>query len=208
MIMSSNLQVILLDLGLGIELYQHHHPPDHEIISFDIPLDCGMLKFFVQANTSDHKIQRIFIQSPFLLSTLWTKNGRAVLQLVEMFRFLELLTGSQGLRPFYTSNRAAVSTILRSYHAEMNGDPKMTADNMHWAVEACLHRRGFRTKEDLNRLEEIGGTLIRGIWLLMYAVRTARHPVKWRETKREKLLLKDSGILTRGVNSIKINSVQ
>jgi hypothetical protein len=175
MIMSSNLQVILLDLDLGIDWYKPYHPRDHEMISFDIPLYCGMLKFFVEVATADHKIQRIFIQSPFQLSTLWTNKGRAVLTLVEMFRFLEILTNSQGLRPFYTSNRSAISTILRIYHAEINGAPKMTVDDMHPTLEAYLHRRGFRTKEDISRLEKIGGTLMRGVWMVMYTINRARN---------------------------------
>lgn len=75
---------------------------------------------------------------------------------------------------FYTANRSATSTILRIYQAEMNGGPKMIIDDMHWAVEAYLYRRGFRTKEDIEQLEKIGGTLIRGIWLLMYSVQRAR----------------------------------
>lgn len=72
-----------------------------------------------------------------------------------MFRFLEILTNTQGLRPFYTSNRSAISTILRIYHKEINGATKMTFDNMHWALEAYLYRRGFRTKEDIIRLEKL-----------------------------------------------------
>lgn len=175
MIMSSNLQVILLDLDLGIDWYKPYHPRDHEMISFDIPLYCGMLKFFVEAATAGHKIQRIFIQSPFLLSTLWTNKGRAVLTLVEMFRFLEILTNSQGLRPFYTSNRSAISTILRIYHAEINGAPKMTVDNMHPALEAYLHQRGFRAKEDISRLVKIGGTLMRGVCMLMHTINRERN---------------------------------
>lgn len=147
-LVSSSLQVILLDLGLDVKWYRHHHLRDHEMISLDIFTICWCAKFLVEATIADHKVQHIFIQSPFLQTTLWTKKGRTILQLAA-----ESVTNPQGLRPFYTANWSAISTILRTYQAEMTGSPKMTIDDMNWAIEAYLYRRGFRIKDDLSQLK-------------------------------------------------------
>ncbi|KAF3393630.1 hypothetical protein DPV78_009845 [Talaromyces pinophilus] len=136
LIKSSNLQVVLLDQDINMMWYNPYCPHRHRIVSFDLQLYCGPIKFYVEITAEDDKIKRVY-----------------------------------DLRPYYTSTRSSMHHILWLYRDELDGADKMTVDDVHWAVEPYLHRRGFRIKEDMRRLEEIGGTLIRGVLLVLHALR-------------------------------------
>lgn len=50
--------------------------------------------------------------------------------------FLDILTNSQGLRPYYTRTRCSINHNLQIYEEERNGTPRLKAgDDMHRTME-------------------------------------------------------------------------
>lgn len=165
---TGQLQVIILDGKEASEYVRPGLPPD-SMQPFEITLYCGRISGFVEKK--GNTLKRVYIETPCSLVCLWASPGPTIQRICEIFKFAGMLTTTYGIRPFFCSSSSAVYHILKSYHEENNGAEKMTAATISPILQAFLFRKGFKTAEDIQRIEDIGGSLSRGLLLLLHTLR-------------------------------------
>ncbi|KAE8342644.1 hypothetical protein BDV24DRAFT_162177 [Aspergillus arachidicola] len=170
-IKNSNLTVIVYE---GVDTEKLIIPTQMTSSRFEIALYCGKLSGFFEAEGNE--IRRVYLKAPTSLTTLWADPGPRVQLLMEAFKLAAVLTGTQGIRPYFCNSASAVHHILRIYHEENNGSEKMNSSNIEPIIEAFLFRKGFRCADDIRQLEDIGGTLARGLMLLLFTLRRKAQP--------------------------------
>ncbi|KAB8261021.1 hypothetical protein BDV32DRAFT_148894 [Aspergillus pseudonomiae] len=170
-IQNSNLTVIIYE---EVETERLIIPAQSTYNCFEITLYCGRLSGFFEAEGTE--IRRVYLKAPTSLTTLWADPGPRVQLLMEAFKLAAALTGTQGIRPYFCNSASAVHHILRIYHEENNGSDRMNSSNIDPIIESFLFRKGFRCADDIRQLEDIGGTLARGLMLLLFTLRRKAQP--------------------------------
>ncbi|RHZ74490.1 hypothetical protein CDV55_108898 [Aspergillus turcosus] len=165
-IQHSNLRVIILDANDTAQLVLS---TSVQANPFKIPLYCGEIGGFLEILHGE--VQRVYLQCPSSLTGLWANPGPNLQKMSEIFKYAAALTHTHGIRPYFCNSASAVYHILRTYHEERNGAEKMTISNINPIIHAFIFRKGFRNEEDISRLETIGGSLTRGLLLLLFTLR-------------------------------------
>lgn len=167
-ICDSALKLIILD-GKGTSKYILPGIPPDSLNHFQIPLYCGKVCGFFEREHG--KLKRVYFECPSSLLSLWANPGPSAQRIAEIFKFAAALTGTHGIRPYFCNTASAVYHILRIYSEENNGAAIMTESDVNPIIQAFLYRKGFRTSEDIRCLAETGGTLSRGLLLLLFGLR-------------------------------------
>ncbi|RDK36964.1 hypothetical protein M752DRAFT_322002 [Aspergillus phoenicis ATCC 13157] len=100
------------------------------------------------------------------------------------------------IRPFFCENSSVVGYILRQARKERLGGEALTADTVDEGVRLWLARRNMGKAEDIKEIEKIGGSLTRG--LLMVLKFLPRRP-KSDENKPKERCSQPSGRITERV---------
>lgn len=166
-ITKSGLSVVILDKA-GASTYAI---PNHaeNLIPFSIPLYCGNISGFLEK--SDTGLYRVYLISPSSLLRLWANAGPSAQGVCEMFKLTAALTSTLGIRPYFSQNISAIHQILRLHREENNGAEKMTISTLTPILRSYLFLKGFRASEEILRIQEIGGSLTRGLVLLLLTIR-------------------------------------
>lgn len=138
-------------------------------VRFEMTFYCGRVIGFLEKE--DGRLKRVYFVCPSSLVSLWANAGPTLQRIGEIFKLTAALTSTSRIRPYFCNSSAAVHHIIRTYSEENNGAEKMTDLTLTPILQAFLFRKGFRTIQDISRLEEIGGSLSRGLMLLLFTLR-------------------------------------
>ncbi|KAL4952872.1 hypothetical protein BDW69DRAFT_14442 [Aspergillus filifer] len=162
---NSGMKVFILDQGSASKYVISGS--EGSLFPFQMDMYCGNLTGYLELDGS--VLKRDYLISSFSLM-LWANAGPSVQRVCEMFRLAAALTSTLGIRPYFTKNISATHQILRLYREENNGATKMTFSTLTPLLQTYLLIKGFRTPEDISRIEEIGGSLTRGLVLLLLTI--------------------------------------
>ncbi|KAL2829948.1 hypothetical protein BDW59DRAFT_178181 [Aspergillus cavernicola] len=166
-IQQSGLRVIILD-RTGASKYVIPGLPE-DSGHFEMTMYCGNITGHLEKEGG--RLKRVYLVCPSSLVSLWANPGPTIQRIGEVFKLAAALTNTHGIRPYFCNSSAAVHHILRIYAEENNGAEKMTVSTLTPILQAFLFRKGFHTAEGISRLEEIGGSLSRGLMLLLFTLR-------------------------------------
>ncbi|GJP93790.1 bestrophin, RFP-TM, chloride channel family protein [Aspergillus niger] len=141
---------------------------------------------------------RLFICCPPLPAEIWSVSARHSIKISEALRFAVNFIPSlkHEIRPFFCENSSVVGYILRQARKERLGGEALTADTVDEGVRLWLARRNMGKAEDIKEIEKIGGSLTRG--LLMVLKFLPRRP-KSDENKPKERCSQPSGRITERV---------
>lgn len=90
------------------------------------------------------------------------------------------MTNTSGITANFIENASALHTILKQRQREKDGAEKMTVENIDSALYSWLCRKGFDDLENIRKLEEIAGSLMQGLCILLHVLprKPRLHPSK------------------------------
>ncbi|KAI4593066.1 hypothetical protein KJ359_010153 [Pestalotiopsis sp. 9143b] len=91
-------------------------------------------------------------------------------RLSEAIKFAAFVAGLSGIRSYFIESSTAVGSILRSLRAERVGHATLTTQTMDDSVRLWLGRKGLGDSKDVEKLEEIAGSLSRGLLMLLHVL--------------------------------------
>lgn len=134
---------------------------------YDLKLRGFCYQLYIE-NTS--KASRLFIVSPGLPAKTWSLPYLQTAKVCELIKFVSLVTNTKGITAYFIENASVLHIILKQRQREKDGAAKMTVDNIHSALYSWLCRKGFGDLEDIRRLEEIAGSLMQGLCILLHVL--------------------------------------
>ncbi|KAL1859594.1 hypothetical protein VTK73DRAFT_7567 [Phialemonium thermophilum] len=123
------------------------------------------------ARSGKDGFQRLFLSCPQLPMKSWTIDGIYAAKICEILKFAAVATNLQEyITPYFLESSTAISAIVRQRALEKKGFPKMTTDTLTPGLKVWLARKGFLEDSDIRKLEELAGSLIRGLLVLLYVL--------------------------------------
>ncbi|KAL4788327.1 hypothetical protein BJX76DRAFT_353354 [Aspergillus varians] len=113
---------------------------------------------------------RMYVRTPALPSETWSTSVGHSARLNEAIKFSVNMVGLRGIRPYFVESTSAVGYILRCARAERLGEEPMTSKTIDDGIRLWLHRKGIPELEDIQEIERLGGTLIRGLLMVLQAL--------------------------------------
>ena len=113
---------------------------------------------------------RLYIRCPVLPSQVWCVNTAHSVRLSEILRFAVNILGMTEIRPYFVESSSVVGSILCQTRKEKLGAPVMTTDTLDPGIRLWLRRKGVGDEEDIRKIEVLGGSLMRGLMIVMHAL--------------------------------------
>ncbi|GES62368.1 hypothetical protein BO96DRAFT_428126 [Aspergillus terreus] len=112
---------------------------------------------------------RLFVRCPALPAEIWSISAYNSVRISEVIRFVIHFTPSlkKQIRPYFCENSGVLGFIFRQARKEKLGAEPMTAADIDDGVQLWLRRRNLGSVEAIKRIEEIGGSLTRGLLMLL-----------------------------------------
>ena len=112
----------------------------------------------------------LFIRCGEMPSRVWSTDSIHTAKLSEVVRFSVKMLGLEGIRPYFVESSSVIGTIISYARREKQGQTPMTAQTIDPGLRTWLARKGFQREEDICQLEQLGGTLIRGLIAMLHAL--------------------------------------
>lgn len=123
---------------------------------------------YIELGETEGKIERVYIRTPAPLASLGADKWRDAQRIGEIFRFAEVVTGTQGIRPYVMESGLTLIQILRRVVSEREGLEKMTSATIPEGLRAWLHRKGFVNDKDVEELEKAAGSMAEALLMLIH----------------------------------------
>lgn len=114
--------------------------------------------------------QTIDIRCLQLLLDVWSMNSMHSARLSVALQSALIMVGMKGIRLYFIESSSMVGSILSQARKERLGNSEMTADTFEPGIKLCLARKGVTQDADIQKIEELGGTLTRGLLMVLHAL--------------------------------------
>ncbi|KAL3475238.1 hypothetical protein BJX99DRAFT_271176 [Aspergillus californicus] len=131
---------------------------------------CEYMMYIEHGRGSAGEGYRLYLRAPTLPSEAWSTSARHSVKLSEIIRFAVNMVGLTRIRPYFVESSGVVGYILRRARAERLGSPPMTSKTISEGIRLWLGRKGISKLEDIREIEKHGGTLIRGLLMVLSAL--------------------------------------
>ncbi|KAE8383701.1 hypothetical protein BDV26DRAFT_287123 [Aspergillus bertholletiae] len=157
-----NLRVIIL-CGSGTERMIVSHETRRNRV--DIELQGCVYTTYCEVDRNE--ITRLYMILPVSLSSLRYTKWTDCLKLGELIRFAATMTETQRIKGYYQANYRIYRHIIMQYTNELNGKYDLiTKDTISPLILDWLSLKGV-VYRDISKIERLGGTLSRGILLIL-----------------------------------------
>jgi len=115
---------------------------------------------------------RLCIRCPELPSRSWSCSLEHQVQLSEAIKLAIMLTNTKAIRPYFVEGAGVLSWILCRARAERVDPhfPRLTTETLDPGLRLWLARKGLKTDQDIRDIERSGGSLIRGLLMVLHAL--------------------------------------
>ncbi|CEL04692.1 hypothetical protein ASPCAL05818 [Aspergillus calidoustus] len=114
--------------------------------------------------------KRLYIRIPELPAEIWSNEPKHSVKLAEALRFGINILGLKNLRPYFFESSSVMWFILGQARRERLGELPMTVETVDEGIKLWLARKGLGEKEDLEKIEYLGGSLSRGLLMVLHAL--------------------------------------
>lgn len=105
----------------------------------------------------------LYLVCPELSSNAWSAKSFHNIKLSEAIRFAGKITKTEPLRPYFVESSSLICEVLIIASREKQGAEQITCETLPQGLRFWLQQVGFIYDEDVKRLSELAGSLIRGI---------------------------------------------
>lgn len=105
----------------------------------------------------------LYLVYPELSSNTWSAKLFHNIKLCEAIRFAGKITKTEPLRPYFIEFSSLICEVLTIASREKQGAEQITCETLPQGLRFWLQQVGFIYDEDVKRLSELAGSLIRGI---------------------------------------------
>lgn len=114
---------------------------------------------------------RLYLRCPQLSMVPGSASSQDSIRLAEVIKFAVNLMGTVGIRPYFVESSSILGLILARLRKGRLGEaPLMTFDTIDPVLRFWLAREGFTDDEDVRKLEELAGSLTRGLLAMLHAL--------------------------------------
>ncbi|KAL2822674.1 hypothetical protein BDW59DRAFT_173765 [Aspergillus cavernicola] len=113
----------------------------------------------------------------------WSTSAGNAAKLSEAIRFAVNIIGLGKIRPYFVESSTVVTYILRQAKVEQEGGERIISANLNDGVRMWLARKGISETQDLQQIEQPGGSLARGLLMVLHAL-PRRNPTRAKQRPR------------------------
>ncbi|KAL4879848.1 hypothetical protein BJY04DRAFT_219656 [Aspergillus karnatakaensis] len=153
--------------------------PERHILSlhgYDYP-------FYMDASAPEYD-KRLHIRIPELPAEVWSINTLHAAKLGEILRFSISMLDLKSIRPYFLESSSVIGFILSQARRERLGGEPMTADTIDEDIRVWLLRKGIGDDKDIRTIETLGGTLTKGLLMVLRALPRRPREADWKPAPR------------------------